>query len=92
MKQTLWVATNYPGYDAIRPELAKLDQFNDTGPHRNDQPLLSRLPGMVVRSKTTVGENASVNTLISAKVATAEPALFQVPADYKPWKRPEPKP
>ncbi|HEX4341809.1 MAG TPA: hypothetical protein VH255_00360, partial [Verrucomicrobiae bacterium] len=45
LKETLWVARSYPNYNALRIDLAKLDMFNDTGPHRNIQPILSILPG-----------------------------------------------
>jgi hypothetical protein len=90
--QTLWVATNYPNFEAIRVELAKVDQFNATGLHRNQQPLVSRLPGMIVRRDTTRMEHTSTDTLLSARITTVDSSLFEVPKDYTPYKRPEPKP
>ena len=92
LKVTLWVATNFPNYDAIRTELAKLDRFNDTGPHRNAQPELSLLPGMVLKSEGTYRRHTTTTTLVSVKVEPVDPALFELPKDYSPWKRAEKKP
>jgi len=89
--QTLWVATNFPNFQAIRAELAKLDHFNDTGPHRNAQPMLSQLPGMVVKSVSTIKKNALTNTLVAVKVEPVEDSLFKVPAGYTLYQRPENK-
>jgi hypothetical protein len=89
---TLWVAAGFPNYDAIRAELFKLDQFNDSGPHRNAQPALSLLPGMVVKNVSMVKGHVVTNTLVSVKVEPVDPSLFELPADYVPWKRVDKKP
>lgn len=89
--QTLWVATDFPNFEAIRAELYKLDKFNDSGPHRNAQPPLSLLPGMVVKSENVMKGVTVTNILLSAKVEPLEDSLFNVPADYKPYKRTEDK-
>jgi hypothetical protein len=85
---TLWVARRFPNYDAIRMELAKLDRFNDSGPHRNAQPELSRLPGMVVKSETTARGRTVTNTLVSAKLEPVDASLFELPSGYSQWKPP----
>ncbi|HEX7570016.1 MAG TPA: DUF4412 domain-containing protein, partial [Verrucomicrobiae bacterium] len=54
LTETLWVTKGFSNYENIRRELAKLDRFNDAGPHRNAQPALSPLPGMVVKSELTL--------------------------------------
>ncbi|HEX5397927.1 MAG TPA: DUF4412 domain-containing protein, partial [Verrucomicrobiae bacterium] len=51
LTETLWVATNFPDYAAIRTNLAQIDAFNDSGAHRNAQPPASLLPGMVVKAR-----------------------------------------
>jgi hypothetical protein len=89
--ETLWVATNFPNFDAIRVELAKLDHFNAAGPHRNAQPELARLPGMVVKSERVSKGHKATTTLVSVKVEPVEASLFALPADYAPWKRPAAK-
>jgi hypothetical protein len=90
VNETLWVATNYPDYAVIRKELAKIDQFNAAGPHRNAQPELGPLPGMVVKTQTTIRlEKTFTTTLVSAKVEPVDASLFELPADYKPWLPPD---
>jgi hypothetical protein len=91
LTETLWVAREFPNYDAIRPELLKLDQFNESGPHRNAQPALSLLPGMVIKSESAIKGHKTTTTLVSVKVEPVDPSLFDLPADYKPYKPPEKK-
>ena len=87
--ETLWVATNFPDYESIRTELAKLDRFDASGPHKDAQPKLSLLPGMVVKVEKTAGGHKVTVTLISARVEPVDPSLFELPAGYSPWKPPE---
>jgi hypothetical protein len=89
LTETLWVATNFPDYESIRPELAKLDQFDASGPHKGAQPKLSLLPGMVVKAEKAVGGRKVTTTLIAARVGSVDAALFELPADYSSWKPPE---
>jgi hypothetical protein len=87
MIESLWVATNYPGYEKIQPYLAKLDRANAAFPGKAMQPEISTLPGMVVRSEVTLkmGELLqTVNyTLVSAKEEPVNPSIFEVPGDYR---------
>ncbi len=85
-KETLWVDPAFPNYAAIREELAKLDRFNETGPHRNAQPLLSPLPGMVIKSVSVFNGRSATNLLVSVKVEPVDAALFEVPTNYSKWK------
>ena len=89
LTETLWVATNFPDYESIRPELAKLDQFDASGPHKDAQPKLSLLPGMVLKAEKAAGDHKVTTTLISARIEPVDAALFELPADYSPWKPPE---
>ena len=88
LTETLWVDKNFPNYDAIRNELARLDRFNDTGPHPNAQPDLSRIPGIVIKTVSALNGRTATNTLVSVKLEPVDAALFELPADYSPWKRP----
>lgn len=93
LTETLWVDTNFPNYEAIRTELLKLDRFNDAGPHRNVQPELSRLPGMVLKNESVLKGHTVTTTLVSVTVGPVDAALFELPADFSPWKRaPDKKP
>jgi len=88
LTETMWVATNFPHYESIRTELAKVDRFDASGPHKGAQPALSLLPGMVVRAVKTLGGHKVNVTLVSAKTEPVDASLFELPADYKPWKPP----
>jgi hypothetical protein len=93
LTETLWVAKGFSNYENIRRELAKLDRFNDAGPHRNAQPALSPLPGMVVKSELTLSGQKKTTMLVSATVEPADATLFDLPADYSLWQSPvKPKP
>lgn len=89
--ETLWVAKNFPNYETIRAELNKLDKFNDSGPHRNAQPQLSALPGMVLKSENVFEGRKATTTLVSVKVEPVNAELFKLPDDYSPWKAPNKK-
>jgi len=90
LNETLWVAKDYPNYKLIQAELAKVDLYNRGGGHRNGQPELSLLPGMVVKSEIATDGQRGTNTLVAAKVEPVDASLFEVPADYTLWK-PAPK-
>lgn len=83
LSETLWVVTNFPNYNAIRAELAKIDFFNEGGPHRNAQPPVSLLPGMVIKSENQVRGRTITVSLVSVKLEPLDPSLFAVPPDYK---------
>src|ERR1017187_5438938 len=89
LTKTLWVATNFPDYKSIRTELAKLDRFDASGPHKGAQPKLSLLPGMVVKAEKAVAGHKVTVTLISARAEPVGSSFFELPADYSPWKPPE---
>lgn len=92
LAETLWVATNYPNYSAIQAELARIDAFATAGPHRGAQPVLSQLPGMVVKTEIVVKGKKITTTLTSAKLEPVEASLFEIPAGFTLWKPPEKKP
>ena len=88
LTETLWVATNFPDYESIRTDLAKIDRFDASGPHKNAQPELNLLPGMVVKAKREMKGQTAIITLISAREEPVDASLFELPADYTPWKPP----
>lgn len=93
MIETLWVARDFPNYENIKTDLAKLDRANVSFPGNGMQPGISALPGMVVKSKLIVkmgGVVQTINiTLLSAKEEPVDPSNFEVPADYKEWTSPQ---
>ena len=92
MIETLWVARNYPKYENIKADLAKLDRANVSFPGKGMQPEISTLPGMVVKSRLIVKMGGIVQTinitLVSAKEEPVDPSIFEVPGDYKEWTPP----
>ena len=87
--QTLWVAKDYPNYENIKADLAKLDRANVAFPGKGMSPAISTLPGMVVKSRLLVKMGEAVRTititLLSAKEEPVDPSNFEVPGDYKEW-------
>jgi hypothetical protein len=83
---TAWVAKNFPDYARIKTDLAVLDK----SPDGTDNPPLSTLPGMVVRSQVTGDGQTITVALISAKEEPVDASLFQIPASYKELPRPKP--
>ena len=85
--ETMWVATNFPNFEIIRKDLARIDEFDATGPHPNAQPALSLLPGMVIKSELTAkGKSFGVVSLLSVREEPLDASLFELPRDYVPWK------
>ena len=86
--EKLWVAKNFPNYEIIRADLPTLEKVNNFDNTKADQPDISKLPGMVVKSirteKTPEGsEQTTTTTLISAKVEPIDTSIFEAPGDYK---------
>lgn len=86
--QTLWVAKEYPNYTAIKAELAKIDRYNIAGPHKNSQPELSLLPGMVIKTENNLNGQKGTIMLVSANVEPVDASVFEVPAGYSAWQSP----
>ena len=91
LNETLWVAKDFPNYQQIQAELAKMDRYNREGAHRSAQPELSRLPGMVMRTEISADGERGTNTLVSVKVEALDASRFELPPDYTAYK-PAPKP
>jgi hypothetical protein len=88
IRQTLWVAEDFPNHEAIRIELLKLDHFHNSGLDWGMQPDFSPLPGMVVKSQTIQSGKSWTTTLVSAKAEPVDSSVFEVLSDYTEWKPP----
>jgi hypothetical protein len=88
----LWVAKDYPNFSELKPYLARIDQFNETGVGRGLQPDIATLPGMVVKTETDINSRKVFLTLVSAKEEAVDPSIFEVPANYTDWIPPAPSP
>jgi hypothetical protein len=93
MIETLWVAGDFPNFENIKADLAKLDRANVSFPGKGMRPEISTLPGMVVKSRLIVKLGGIVQTiniaLLSAKEEPIDPSIFEVPGDYQEWTPPQ---
>jgi hypothetical protein len=87
--ETMWVAKDFPDYEKIKIELAKMEQSSAFLSRKDKEPDVSVLPGMVVK-KYIVGSNGrtATITLVSAKIEPVDPSVFEVPSGYTDWKSP----
>jgi hypothetical protein len=88
MKQTLWVARDYPDYASFKTELQKINNSSAAGMAKGLTPDLAELPGMVVKSETETNGQKFTTSLVSLKKVPVDAALFEVPADYQEMGRP----
>jgi len=79
---TVWVAKNFPDYARIRTDLALLDK-SAADANNNQEPELSKLPGMVVKSQVAGSRQTITAILLSAREEPTDASLYQVPANYK---------
>ena len=75
---TLWVAKDYPGYAKLKSQLNTFEKLNPGGPKQPE------LPGMTLKTEFTTNGIKFVTSLVSLKEQKVDPAVFKVPADYKP--------
>lgn len=80
----LWVARDFPNYREINGELARL-RFGFGVPVKNID--LTKVPGLVMKSETEIGEKHAhvvTTTVLSAKEEPVDASVFVVPRDYLP--------
>ena len=82
----LWVAQNYPNYDAIKPCLLRLDEFRRQGLDKMNEPPVAGLPGMVVKKEQIIRGQSRVVKLIATKTEPVEASLFEIPSGYTEYK------
>lgn len=75
IKSKLWVAKNYPNYEAIKADLATLSAMGGAN-------VLSDINGMVVKNHIDLGGATATTTLEEAKIDPLPDADFVVPAGY----------
>ncbi|HSJ02399.1 MAG: DUF4412 domain-containing protein [Verrucomicrobium sp.] len=81
MKSTYWVAKDYPDYDKIKEELAKLK-------HPGDTTLVpAEMNGLVLKTSTVSPTYASITTVTAVKIEEIAEPVFQAPDDYSEGRR-----
>jgi Domain of unknown function (DUF4412) len=79
---TVWVAKNFPDYVKIQKELERLDDSPMYEASKGMIPDMSKLPGMVIKTKASVHGQKVTTTLISAEEKPVDSSVFDVPKDY----------
>lgn len=83
VKASYWLAKDYPNYPALLAQMDIVDSNPLSGAAGGAAPRTKDLPGMpmkIVMERT--GQKVTV-TFVSAKEEPVDPAIFQIPADYK---------
>jgi hypothetical protein len=84
--ETLWVAKNYPNFEQIKNDLAKLD-LGKLNVKKMWMPELGSLSGMplklLIPHNDTDTNRADVLTLLSAKEESIDDTNFDLPKDYR---------
>lgn len=78
---TAWVAKDFPDFARIRNDIAALDKT--AGADNDTSPMLSPLPGMVIRSQVAGSGQTIIMALISAKETPLDASAFWIPRDYR---------
>lgn len=76
IKSKLWVAKDFPNYEAIKTDLATLSTLGGVN-------VLNDINGMVVKSHVDLGGATATTTLEDVKTAPLPDSDFVVPADYE---------
>jgi hypothetical protein len=79
MTETLWVAKNFPNFEKIKNDLAKLDKLNASNMEKMT-PDQSTLPGMLLKMQWSgIGDESGLTvttTLVSAKEESIDDSVF----------------
>lgn len=76
IKSKLWVAKNFPNYEAIKPDLATLSALGGAN-------VLTDINGMVVKNHIDLGGATATTTLEDVKTTPLLDSDFLVPAGYE---------
>jgi hypothetical protein len=81
---TYWIAKDFPNYQAVLGQLEKLQAGSISAMGNGLMPELKDFPGMMMKTEMDLGGKKVVTTLLSAKEENVDPAIFKIPANYKP--------
>lgn len=82
VKSTMWVAKDYPNYDAIKKEMDSLATA------MGQNAAVTDMGGMVVKTVADAGGMITTATVTSVKADPIDDAIFVVPAGYNEMKTP----
>lgn len=83
LKLKFWVVKDYPNGQLIQDEMAKLQQSGLSAIAASLMPKPAELPGVRIRTEMDVNGKKISYTITSVKEEPVDPALFEIPKDYK---------
>ena len=80
---TYWIAKDFPNYQAVLEQMAKLQAGSISAMGKGVMPELKDFPGMQIKTELDLGGKKVSTVLLSAKEENVDPASFEIPKDYK---------
>jgi nitrogen regulatory protein PII len=80
---TYYVAKGFPNYPAILAQMEKLQAGSISAMTKGMMPELKEFPGMQMKTEMELGGKKVITVLVSAKEENVDPAVFEIPKDYK---------
>ncbi|MHA3770549.1 DUF4412 domain-containing protein [Verrucomicrobiota bacterium sgz303538] len=90
MEITYWIAKDFPNYAQLLESMSKIQQISLGGLNKNVGPDPKEFQGMPVKTEMTLGKKKITSTIVSVKEEPMNPAVFELPKDYKEISLPPP--
>lgn len=83
MEITYWIAKDFPNYAQLLESMTKIQQISLGGLNKNLGPDPKEFQGMPVKTEINLGKKKITTTIVSVKEEPVNPAVFELPKDYK---------
>jgi hypothetical protein len=83
MTVNYWLADDFPDYSKVQTALESTQNAGLTSMMAGMMPRSSEFPGMAVKTEMSVAGQKITTTLVSVKEQEVDPAVFELPSDYK---------
>jgi Domain of unknown function (DUF4412) len=83
MNVTYWICKDFPNFAQINAAMAKMQNTGIGAVGKGVLPGATDLPGMAVKTELSISGQKITTTVVSAAEEDVDPAVFQVPPDYK---------
>jgi Domain of unknown function (DUF4412) len=81
--QTMWVTKDLPNYAKVKEQFDRLSKSPVAAAQKGIAPDMTVLPGVVVKTELETSGQKFTSTVLSVKEEEINPALFEVPSDYR---------
>jgi hypothetical protein len=83
MTVNYWLADKFPDYAKVQAALEETQNAGLTAMMSGMMPKSSEFPGMAIKTEMAVAGQKITTTLVSVKEQEVDPAVFELPKDYK---------